>query len=282
MKKTTLLMAITLIVFCLSKKAYSQTDSTLKDIGVAVSPSHINFNIKSGESKTYEVTITNETKVKRSFKMSLKDFDMDKSGHETFMAAGSGEHSLSKWISVSPTFVELLPGVKQKIRVTLNVPDTEGANSAAWCVMMIEEAKERQKLESEGGDQKIAFGILPPFAFGVFIYQNPPVVKNNKVEIKNFAVQSIDNKPKNIELTLVNTGDGIAACSAYIQLTNTNTGVSRRLLVKSRFVVLPGYTRNYLYSLPEKLEKGKYSAVGVLDYGSKDVVEAAEVEFEVK
>ncbi len=282
MKKTTLLMAITLIVFCLSKNAYSQTDSTLKDIGVAVSPSHINFNIKSGESKTYEVTITNETKVKRSFKMSLKDFDMDKSGHETFMAAGSGEHSLSKWISVSPTFVELLPGVKQKIRVTLNVPDTEGANSAAWCVMMIEEAKERQKLESEGGDQKIAFGILPSFAFGVFIYQNPPVVKNNKVEIKNFAVQSIDNKPKNIELTLVNTGDGIAACSAYIQLTNTNTGVSKRLLVKSRFVLLPGYTRNYLYSLPEKLEKGKYSAVGVLDYGSKDVVEAAEKEFEVK
>lgn len=283
MNKITRLLLFMFLAAATCTPAFSQNqpDSTLKDVGVAVSPSRVNFNLKPGESKTYEVKVTNETKMKRSFRVSLKDFDMDKSGRSSFMAPGTAEHSLARWINVAPTFVELQPGGTQKIRVTLNVPDSEGTNRAAWCVMMVEETKERKQLEPEGNDQKIAFGILPTFGFGVYLYQNPPTVQNNKVEIKNFTLQKVDNKPRNIELTLTNTGDGIAFCTAYVELTNLNTGKRQRLLVK-RFTVLPGYTRNYLYGLPEKLEKGKYSVVGVLDFGSKDVVEAAELEFKLE
>lgn len=283
MKKSVLILFFLSTLF-LSTRLYPQTpvaDSVFKDVGVAVSPSRVNFNVKPGESKTVEVKVTNETKIKRTFKVSLKDFDMDKSGHSSFMAAGTSEHSVAKWINISPTFIEMQPGATQKISVTLNVPDSEGSNRAAWCVMMVEEAKERQKLETEPSDQKIAFGITPAFGFGVYIYQNPPTVANKKVEIKNFAIQKPEGKVKNIEMMLVNSGDGIASCVAYVELTNTNTGKTQRLLVK-RFVILPGYSRNYLFGLPEKLDKGKYSAVGVLDFGSKDVVEAAELEFKVE
>jgi hypothetical protein len=48
-------------------RVFAQTDSLLKDVGVAVSPSHINFNLKPGESKTFEVKVTNETQLRRSF-----------------------------------------------------------------------------------------------------------------------------------------------------------------------------------------------------------------------
>ncbi|MEI6594664.1 MAG: hypothetical protein WCO28_03810 [Bacteroidota bacterium] len=285
MKTFIQLFIITLFLGVSSLTAFSQTaipfDSALKDVGVAVSPSHLNFNVKPGESKTIEVKVTNETKSKRSFKVTLKDFDMDKSGASSFMSAGTGEHSLSTWLNISPTFMELQPGASQKIRVTLTLPDSEGTNRAAWCAMMVEEAKERQKLETDPNDQKIAFGITPSTAFGIWIYQNPPNVAVKKVEIVNFALQKLNNKPRNIELTLVNKGDGISFCTTYVELTNTNTGKTQRLLVK-RFTLLPGYTRNYLFSLPEKLDKGKYSAVGVLDYGSKDEVQAAELEFKVE
>lgn len=268
-----------------SHNAFSQKampfDSALKDIGVAVSPSHINYRVKQGESKTIEVKVTNETRTKRSFKVTLKDFDMDKSGASTFMVAGTGEHSVAKWLSISPTFMELQPGAIQVIRVTLTVPDSDGTNRAAWCAMMVEEAKERQKLEIDPSDQKIAFGITPSSAFGIWIYQNPPNVAIKNVDIVNFGLQKVDNKPKNVELSLVNKGDGISSCTAYVELTNTNTGKTQRLLVKT-FLILPGYTRNYLFSLPDKLEKGNYSAVGVLDYGSKDEVKAADLEFKVE
>ncbi len=275
MKK--LILQLTIFVFASVALAQEKPDS-LKDVGVAVTPSHLNYNLKAGESKTQEVKITNETKIKRSFRITLKDFDMNNAGKPVFMDAGKSEHSISRWLSVSPTLVELQPGASAKIRMTLNLPDSDGVNRAAWCIALIEEVKDRESLEPEGGDKKISLGIIPSVGFGVYIYQNPPNVAINKVEIKNFKLQGADKAHRAIELTLSNTGDGIASCSAYIELTNSRTGKSQRLMVK-RFTILPGYTRNYLYQLPENLDKGKYSAVGVLDFGSKDEVEAAELEF---
>ncbi len=261
--------------------AQAPADSTLKDIGVAVTPSHLNFNLKPGEAKTYEVKVTNETLVNRSFNVSLSDYDADKAGKTIFMKPGTSIYGMSQWLSVSPTFFELKPGGVQKVTVTLNIPDSIMAARAAWGLLWIEEQKERQSLDNNGNDKAISLGVIPTFAFGVYLYQNPPTVANNKVSIDNFVYQGLNGAQPKIDMTLKNVGDGIASCLAYVELTNTKTGKQQRLLVK-RFVILPGYTRNYMFTLPEKLEKGPYSAVGVLDYGSKEDVEAAEINFEVK
>jgi hypothetical protein len=261
--------------------AQTPTDTALKDIGVAVSPSHVNFNLKPGETKTYEVKVTNETLVRRSFSVTVKDFDADNAGKTSFMDGGKSKYGMSNWLNISPTFFELKPGAVQKVSVTLSVPDSSSSNRAAWSIMLIEERKQREELDNNPNDKKISLGVIPSFAFGVYLYQNPPTVANNKVEIKNFTIQkSAETSQRKVELTLQNVGDGIATCISYIELTNQSTGKQQKLLVK-RFVVLPGNTRNYVYALPANLEKGKYSAVGVLDYGSKDVVEAAELEFTI-
>lgn len=280
MKNLLLLFCFTLtysIVF-----GQDAADTTIKDVGVAVSPSHVNFNLKPGESKSYDVKITNETRITRTFNVSLKDYDVDKAGKTSFMEAGASKFGMVNWLTASPTFFELKPGQVQKVTLTLNVPDSGFSNRAAWSIMLIEEKKQRESLDNEGDDKKMSLGVIPSFGFGVYIYQNPPTVTNNKVEIKNFVMQqNADTARRNIELTLSNIGDGIASCVAFVELTNQNTGKQQKLMVK-RFTVLPGYSRNYLFALPEKLEKGKYSAVGVLDYGSKDIVEAAELEFTVQ
>jgi hypothetical protein len=273
--------AAIVFLFSLTTAWSQQNDSTTKDVGVAVSPSHINFNLKPGETKTYDVKVTNETLINRSFTVSIKDYDVDKAGKTSFMEAGSSKYGMSNWLSVSPTFFELKPGAVQKVTVTLNVPDSGFSNRAAWSIMLIEEKKQRESLDNAGHDKKISLGVIPTFGFGVYIYQNPPSVSNNKVEITNFLFQKgKEVKQRNIELTLVNKGDGIASCVSYVELTNQSTGKQQKLMVK-RFTILPGYARNYVFALPESLEKGKYSAVGVLDYGSKDVVEAAELEFTI-
>lgn len=278
MKKRFLLL---FILSAIIQSVYAQNDSALKDVGVAVSPSHLNYNLKPGETKTFEVKVTNETKLTRSFTINLNDYDVDQAGKTAFMQAGTSKYGISQWLSIAPTFFEVKPGAVQKIKVTLTVPDTGFINRAGWCLMMIEEKKQREALDNNGNDKKISLGVVPTFAFGVYIYQNPPTVKNNKVEIKNFVCQiTSDKKHRNVELTLQNTGDGIAFCTAYVELTNLSTGKQQKLLIK-RFTILPGNSRNYLFALPDSLEKGKYSAVGVLDFGSKDIVEAAELNFEV-
>ncbi len=253
-------------------------DSLFKEMGVAVTPSRLNFNLKPGASKTYEIKVTNDTKQENSFKVTVKDFDMDNKGRSIFMKPGESKYSLSKWMNVSPTFFKLKPGEFQKIKVTVSVPEGEENNRAAWSVIFVEQAKEREKLDASGSGNSIALGVIPTFAFGVYVYQNPPTVKVNKVEIKNFKLIKDTSSIKKMDIVLTNSGDGIAQCTAYIELSNLNTGKQQKLSVK-RFTILPGYTRNYIFNLPENLEKGKYSAVGVLDFGSKDEIEAAELEF---
>lgn len=277
-------LLIYLALFLTTTIVYAQkqpSDSALKDVGVAVTPAHINYNLKPGQTKTVEVKVTNETLVKRSFNVTLKDYDADKAGKTIFMEPGVSMYGMSNWLNVSPTFFELKPGEVQKVRVTLTVPDSAFANRAAWGLLWIEEKKERETLDEKGNDKKISLGVIPTFAFGVYLYQNPPTVANNKVEIQNFVLQTTTDKQRKVDMTLKNMGDGIASCVAYVELTNTNTGKVDKLTVK-RFTILPGYVRNYMYTLPAKLEKGKYSAVGVLDYGNKDAVEAAELNFTIE
>jgi hypothetical protein len=278
MKKNAL--ALFLLFSGIFVRAQAPADSALKDVGVAVTPSHLNFNLKQGGTKTYEVKVTNETLVKRSFNVSLSDYDADKAGKTIFMKPGTSIYGMSQWLSVSPTFFELKPGAVQKVTVTLSIPDSIIAPRAAWGLLWIEEQKERQSLDNAGNDKSISLGVIPTFAFGVYLYQNPPTVANNRVSIDNFVYQGVNGSQPKIDMTLKNVGDGIAACTAYVELTNTKTGKQQRLMVK-RFVILPGYTRNYMFTLPQKLEKGAYSAVGVLDYGSKEDVEAAEISFDI-
>lgn len=256
-------------------------DSLFKDMGVSVSPSRLNFNLKPGSSKTYELKVTNDTKQDNSFKVSVKDFDMDNKGRSIFMKAGESKYTLSKWMNISPSFFTLKPGEVQKIKVTVSIPDGEENNRAAWAVIFVEQAKEREKLDVTSSTNSIALGVIPTFAFGIYVYQNPPTVKVNKVEIKNFKIINDTSSVKKMDIVLTNTGDGIAQCTAYIELSNLNTGKQQKLSVK-RFTILPGYTRNYIFKLPGNLDKGKYSAVGVLDYGSKEELEAAELEFVIE
>lgn len=256
-------------------------DSVFKDMGVAVTPSRLNYNLKPGVSKTYEIKVTNDTKQINSFKVSVRDFDMDNKGRSIFMKPGESKYSLSKWMNISPTFFTLNPGEVQKIKVTVSVPEGEENNRAAWAVLFVEQAKEREKLDVSSSGNTIALGVIPTFAFGVYVYQNPPSVKVNKVEIKNFKLVKDTTSIRKLDIVLTNSGDGIAQCMAYVELSNLSTGKQQKLSVK-RFTILPGYTRNYLFNLPENLEKGKYSAVGVLDFGSKEELEAAELDFVIE
>lgn len=261
----------------------SQVFSNTKSIGderagVAVSPSHLHFTATPGETETAKITINNDTDKTNKFRVSFNDFNMDGYGKSSFLPAGEGQHSLSRWINVAPSFVELKPGEKKELTLTLSVPaDHVDANKAAWCILMIELAEERKTIDPGRGNESISFGITPTYAFGVFLYQNPPTVEVNKVDIVNFRLdQSLNGSF--LQIDVENVGDGITYCTAYVELTNLQTGESQKLLVK-KFTIVPGLIREFKFSLPDAMDPGQYSAVSVLDFGSEEELQAAELEF---
>jgi len=284
--KTKISITIVLIfsaVFALNTEAQNkvnQNDKTPKTIGVSVSPSHFHFNQKQGEIKTYDITVKNTTSTKKEFNVNVYDFDMNGKGKSSFLPAGKGKYSLSKWVNLSPTFIQLKPFETKKVKVTVSVPSDDSGRKAAWSILMIEQEAPRDNLINTRKDgNTIALGIVPTFAFGIFAYQNPPNVLTNKIEFINFSFKEV-NTNKALYMEVQNQGDGIAYCTSYIDLTNLDTGEQQRLKVKN-FTIVPDLIRDFNFTLPPTLPKGKYLAIGVLDYESSEEIQAARMEFEI-
>lgn len=258
----------------------NQKNKPRRSTGVSVSPAHFHFNQKQGETKSYDITVNNSTSTPKQFKVNIYDFDMNNKGKSSFLPAGKGKYSLSKWVTMSPTFIELKPFEKKQVKVTVSVPTNDQGRKAAWSILMIEqEAPRNSLLNPKKSGSTVALGVIPTFAFGVFAYQNPPNVEINKIEFKDFQFKKTKDFTS-LYLEVENMGDGIAYCTSYIDLTNLDTGKQQRLKVK-KFTIIPELVRDFTFNLPKSLPKGKYLAVGVLDYESSEEIQAARLEFEI-
>jgi len=250
--------------------------------GITVSPSHLNFNVDMGKMETKKVKITNYTGNTQKFSVKYNDFDISQDGKSTFMDAATSKYSLSKLVNIVPTFIELEAGKSAEISVTVQVPNDPEANKAAWGILLLEQSEEKKVLDpGNSSGQTIAFGITPSYAFGVWLYQNPPNVESMHVDIENFSYKIVDNALRLLTLSVENKGDGISFCKAYVELTNVMTGNQQSLGGKN-YTILPGYNRTFIFELPADIPKGNYSAVGVLDYNSDEEVVAAELEIAVE
>ena len=145
---------------------------------------------------------------------------------------------------------------------------------------MVDQAKEKEFLVPEGADQeKIAMGVIPTFGFGVYVYQNPPDVEVSRVEITDFTY-TFDDDNRYVQLSAKNLGDGISYCKSYLEIVGFNNGFNERLPLK-QFNVFPGQSRDFNLQLPGNLEPGSYSVMAVIDFGSDEELQAAEIEITV-
>lgn len=254
-------------------------DSAFDDMGVSVSPSSMHLNIKPGTSVVKEIRVNNSTKTKYSFNVGYCDFEMGRNGKPVSLKQGEGKYGLSKYINVSPSYFDMNPGEEIKLKVVISIPEDSDAYRSSWTIITIDQVKDRAPLDATDRPNRLALGINPSFGFGIYVYQNPPNVKINSVVFDKFLFQEKDGKRK-VEMFVKNTGDGISYCTSYIELTNLKTGKQDKLQVK-RFTILPQYFRDFYYDLPSDLPSGKYTAVGVVDFGSAEEIVAAEAEFEV-
>jgi hypothetical protein len=275
------LLLLVLASFTVRGQEKSSSENDYKTKGISVSPAHFHLAMEPGESKTYEITVKNDTEKAQKFRVNKYDFNMNGKGKTGFLPSGTGKYSLSKWLNLSPTFIEVAPGEKKQVNFTVTIPTDGSGERSAWSVIMVEQEEPRNRLEpAQKSEGTVALGVIPTFAFGVFVYQNPPNVANNQVEITNFKF--IEKDSMNImSIEATNTGNGIAYCTSYIDLTHLDSGKQQRLSVK-RFTIVPELIRDFNYTLPKALPKGKYVAVGVLDYEGSEEIQAAKTQFEIK
>ena len=248
---------------------------------VSIAPSRLYYKTSIGEYKTQEVTITNSSTGKQTFTVGFSDFEPQGIlGKSQFMKPGESPNSCSNWLTATPSFFELEPGQSQKVQILLQVPSSPDANKVKWAAMQIKLTKEKSTGDSKEKDA-IGMGVTETFQFVVHIFQSPPTVTFKNAEITDFReITTSTDTVRTIALRVKNTGEAILDCASYIEFTNTQNGKEERQKPLA-FTLLPGAIREVKFNVSYALEKGKYSVLGVVDYGSRENVQAAEMEMEI-
>jgi P pilus assembly chaperone PapD len=249
---------------------------------VAISPSRLYYKAALGEYKVQEVTITNNSTKDQSFTVSFGDFEASGAlGKSRFMKPGESPNSCSQWLSADPAFFNLEAGKSQKIKVLMQVPATPEANKVKWASMQIKLAKEKTSQDLKEPNA-IGLGVTESFQFVIHIFQTPPTVTDKSVEIVSFKeITSPSDSIRTIMLRVNNTGEAILDCVSYLELTNLNNGREERQKPIA-YTLLPGTARELKFTIPPSIEDGKYSLLGVVDFGSRENMQAAETEIDVK
>jgi hypothetical protein len=259
--------------------------------GVSISPGKIKFTVKPGGTESHIVKVTNNTNSTFDFQTSFSDYFQNTRGQPIFNspAQPKSKYGLAQFATVSPALFKLLPGKSQKLTVTVTLPNADSVNHAAWTVLEVDKVSKKKPVPVPGAnDNSLQMGIIPSFGFGVYLYQNPPDVKVNSVEILNFSYHDTaftahghDSVLRQLYLKITNTGDGIGYCVSYAEITNLSTGKTVRLGSKD-FSILPGFTREFFYDLPKDTKSSNYSAIGVVYFGEKVPKKVAQLNFFVR
>lgn len=282
MRRGKFIIFLLIVLLTVTAGRTQETDfEPLKDTvakGVSVSPAYMRFDSKVGTSQSKILKINNDTEVTRTFKISSSNYLAEDINREASNSTPPEDYKygLTKWLYITPSVVTLKPGEKASINLLMDIPAGEENEHAAWSMITVDEVTERQKLDIPNADQNVGLGILPSMGFGIFIYQNPPGLKNNFVEMTGYK---IDNSHKNISMRAVNKGNGIAFSTYYVELLNMATGETFKIPAQTA-TILPGATREFKIELPA-LPSGSYNALGVLDFGSREYVETAELDFAI-
>jgi hypothetical protein len=281
----TFCLLTTMSFLCTSVMNAQKIDSsfvrTAKDTlpkGVSVSPSSMRFTIKPGISQSKKITVLNDTDFERSFQVKSQDYnaqDINRSAADS-KTEENFKYGLTKWTYITPAVFKLKPGEKMQVNVLIDIPLGDENNHAAWSMIIVEEVKERQPLDVSTKSESIGLGILPTIGFGLFVYQNPPGLAATEVSLTGYSISS---DKKNFILKAKNIGEGIGFCTYYFEIINIATGNVIKI-PPSQATMLPGAEREFKLELPI-LPSGSYNALVVLDYGSKEMVETAELDFAI-
>ena len=249
---------------------------------VSMSPSRLYYKAAAGETKKQVVHVTNNSTAPQSFTISFGDFAAPGiDGKSTLIKPEESEHACHSYMSASPSFFTLEPGKTQDVQVIIDLPNLPEANKVKWGTMILKLEKERDAASNAGKDG-VGMGLLETFQFVVHIFQTPPTVTFKQAEITSFKEGAEqDGATRTLEVITKNTGEAILDCAAYLEFSNLQTGYEERTK-PAAFTVLPEGARLMKFTMPGTLPKGKYTVTAVVDIGSKEAVQAAEMDIEIK
>lgn len=252
---------------------------TLKAQSISVSPSRLFFSGDSGQDIDQQVTISNNGKTSATFRASMMDWERDSIGDKHFFPAKSKPHSNATWVEVLPNVVEIQPGGKQQLTVTLHIPkDGAATKVVSNSMLFLTQINEQHVNPTATG--KASIGVVVKLEFGIHVYYTP--VEFNQKDLDFLAIrqqsEKVDNKENlnKVAVKIKNRGNMVTDGFLKFELSNKQTGDEIKLPAKS-ISMLPDDEQIVYLNLPGSLH-GQYVLVALLDAGEETNLKVAKKE----
>lgn len=243
----------------------------------SISPSRFYFKQAPGESGVQMLRVTNNGQKPETFQVSFTNFDSEGNQGKTSLADGDFSNGCANWLSATPAFFEVAPGETKDVEIRIQVPSSLEALSVRWAAGQVRLASERSALNDRGADVT-GMQIIQTFQFLFHVFQTPPALQDMKeATVLSFQdVTGAQDTQVTLSMEVQNSGTAIVDCVPYLDVLNTSTGETERIMNKP-FSILPGGQRAIKFLLPQNMAQGRYNILGVIDYGSRTDLAGAEL-----
>lgn len=243
--------------------------------GIAVAPSRVLFTGAAGQTVSQTITFTNTSTEEFNFVASMKDWDRDSLGVKVYYVPGSRPESNVSWLQLSENSAQLSPGETKSINLTMNIPSDPLLAGQTNSMVFFTQVKKQQENKKPGVNVNVLLEV------GVQVYHTPLGLFRGDLEFLAFEDRgNIDTKGgsrRQIDVKIKNTG--AINKDAYVRFELTNMETGEEIPVEAiAIAMLPEAEQWVRFLLPEKLMKGKYLSVAILDAGSQYDLKIAEKE----
>lgn len=259
-------LIVIVAIFCLSSININA------QVGVSVSPPRVYYEVNPGQTGENEIIVTNASeKHTLELAITLGDWTYNTSGENLIYPPDSLSNSCAGWVSImGPSYLSLKPKESRNIKVNITVPqDLNDSIPVHTAMLYVTQMNPIDDVDEKGANIKVSIRS------GIKLFHRKLGPRVRKIEISNFLWKKDNNE---LLLEFKNEGNVWLDGSARPYLFNKSTG-NEVSLTDIAFYTMPQDKRVLRIPTLKTLERGDYVATVLLDYGDKNNIEAAELQF---
>ncbi|WP_374164702.1 hypothetical protein [Arcticibacter sp. MXS-1] len=248
-------------------------------MGITVSPGRVYYHLPPGSSTSERIVVSNPTDGELEIGVSISDWCYDSVGNNIGYEARTLKTSCADWVQVMPgSYFTLRPREQKTLDLLMQVPAAADTTVPVHTALLYV-----TQLNHGTATTNTGAAIRVTVRMGVKLYHSFRMTDEKDVEIKDFADRE-ERTPAHLckrylDLQFNNTGKSWIEGTIKWELFNEQSGQKTKL-DPTDFYSLPGDSRLVRKELPGDLKKGKYNATAIINYGNKDELKIAELEFE--
>ena len=261
--KNKIVLTVGLLILAIA--GYAQT-------GISVSPPRLYFEADPGQTQTEQVVVTNvSAKTVLELAVTLADWQYNDLGENMIYQADTLANSCASWVNLNGnSYLSLKPGESKAIDISITAPAGLTSDVPVHTAMLyVTQMNPVDDVDKDGANIKVSVRS------GIKLFHRTTTPRERKIDVLILSFEKSDNR-----ILLVFNNEGNVWTDGDISIDLFNKSLGKEIHLENMiFYSMPMDHRKVYIKMPDKLEKGNYTATVLIDYGDENNIEAAELDF---